>query len=69
MMQMPRKPADKSKSLQAARKRGDVEQFIAGHEHDDIGDLDKLEAAISRRSDQETASKAQKASPKKSSGD
>lgn len=62
---MARKPVDKSHSLQTLRKKGELERFIAEHERDEAGDMDKVDAAISRRSDQETASAVPKASPKK----
>lgn len=64
------KPIDKEKTLAHARKSGDLESFIAEHEKDEPGDLDRLEQAIKRpASSQESGSKAPKASRPASSDD
>ena len=48
-------------TLRDARKKGQLDKFIAEHEHDDPGDMDKLDAAIKRpssgtaKSDQEAS--------------
>ncbi len=54
-------------TLRDARRKGTVDQFIEEHETDPPGDMDKLDAAISRPA-QETETEAQEAS-KPSSGD
>lgn len=55
------KPIDKTKTLDHARKTGDLEKFIREHEDDEKGDLDKLDKAIKRPA-QGTSSKARKSS-------
>ncbi len=62
------KPIDKSKTLDHARKTGDLEKFIREHEDDPEGDLDKLDKAIARPA-QESGSATRKSSAKASSGD
>lgn len=61
------KPIDKTKTLDHARKTGDLEKFIREHENGEPGDLDKLDKAIARPA-QESGSKARKPSSKASSG-
>lgn len=55
------KPIDKTKTLDHARKTGDLEKFIREHENDEEGDLDKLDEAI-RRPAQGNGSAARKSS-------
>ncbi len=62
------KPIDKTKTLDHARKTGDLEKFIREHEDDECGDLDKLDKAIARPA-QENGSATRKSSAKASSGD
>lgn len=64
-----KKPIDKTKTLRFAREKGDLKQFIAEHEQDAPGDLDKLDKAIRERSDQETASTTRGTSSPASSDD
>ena len=54
--------------LKKARNTGKLEQFIKEHETDPKGDLEKLDAALTRPV-QESGSKAPKASPRASSDD
>lgn len=61
------KPIDKTKTLDHARKTGDLESFIREHEADPEGDLDKLDQAIARPV-QGSGSATPKASKKASSG-
>lgn len=35
-------------NLREARKRGKIEEFVKEHEHDEPGDLDKLDKALKR---------------------
>lgn len=68
------KPIDKTKTLEHARKRGDLERFVKGHAKDPEGDLDKLDEFIRRstgvsRPARGSATRARKASSKASSGD
>jgi hypothetical protein len=42
------KPIDKTKTLEHARKQGDLEPFIAEHEADAPGDLDKVDDFLKR---------------------
>lgn len=40
------KPIDKTKTLEHARKQGDLGPFIAEHEADASGDMDKVDAFL-----------------------
>lgn len=54
------KPIDKTKTLDHARKTGDLEKFIKEHEDDEAGDLDKLDKALKTPPKKEAQPKAKK---------
>ena len=58
----------KRATLKQARITGTLDRFIAEHEHDAPGDMDKLDAAIERPSSG-TAKSDQEASPPDSGDD
>jgi hypothetical protein len=68
------KPIDKTKTLEYARKHGDLEGFIKEHETSRKGDLDKMDAVLKqatgvKRPARGSAKATRKASSKASSGD
>ena len=54
-------------TLREARKKGRLDRFIAEHEADPPGDMDKLDVAIKRPS--EGAAKSDRGASKPDSGD
>lgn len=67
------KPIDKTKTLQHAREKGNLEPFIKEHERDRKGDLDKMDAVLKqatgvKRQARGSAKATRKASSKASSG-
>ena len=45
------KPIDKTKTLEYARQKGDLERFVKDHEGDEPGDTDKLDEFLKRSAD------------------
>jgi hypothetical protein len=45
------KPIDKTKTLEHARQKGDLEPFVKDHERDAAGDMDKLDAFLKQATD------------------
>ena len=50
-------------NLREARKKGRLDKFIAEHEADAPGDLDKLDAAIGRPSQEKSKSDQEASTP------
>ena len=50
-------------SLRDARKKGCIDRFIAEHKADPPGDMDKLDAAISRPSQEKSKSDQEALTP------
>lgn len=68
------KPIDKTKTLEHARQKGDLERFVKDHERDKPGDMDRVDDFLKRgtgvkREARGNAKAVRKASPKASSGD
>lgn len=67
------KPIDKTKTLEYARNKGNLEPFIKDHDKDPKGDLDKMDAMLGKatgvvRQARGSAKATRKASGKASSG-